>query len=253
MDNTQLENISLEFNNKSDEELLQIAYLSSGEYLEEVIELAKKELSKRDIDENTEKGKTMISLFIQNSIPTSEQTIPTEEDTEPQMEIDETKYNELLKSIELKQNLSMGILGGIVASMVGAIIWAIVTIITGYQIGFMAIGVGFLVGYSVRILGKGINNTFGMAGAILSFIGCVLGNILSICISASQYESIPLLQIISNLNVGIIVELMIETFHPMDLLFYGIAVYEGYKFSFRELSEDEIASIIIQDDLNVAD
>ena len=45
---------------------------------------------------------------------------------------------------------------------------------------------------------------------------------------------------------------MVETFHPMDLLFYGIAIYEGYRFSFRELLEDEIESIIKQDDVNVA-
>ena len=26
---------------------------------------------------------------------------------------------------------------------------------------------------------------------------------------------------------------MMATFSPMDLVFYGIAMYEGYKFSFR--------------------
>ena len=149
MDSNRLEKLSQEFSNKSEKELLQIAYLGSGEYLEEVIDIAKEELRKRDIDENTEKGKTAISSFIQNSMPSSEQTDITEEETEPQLEIDETKYNELLINIELNQNLSMGIFGGIVASIVGAIIWATVTFITGYQFGFMAVCVGFLVGYSV--------------------------------------------------------------------------------------------------------
>jgi hypothetical protein len=31
-------------------------------------------------------------------------------------------------------------------------------------------------------------------------------------------------------------ELMLEAFSPMDLLFYGIAVYEGYKFFFRQIT-----------------
>lgn len=252
MDSNQLEKLTKEFTHKSDEELLQIAYLGSGEYLEDVIDIAKKELRKRDIDESTQKGKAAIASFIQNALSSSEQTDITEEETEPQVEIDETKYNELLRKIELNQNLSMGIFGGIAASIVGALIWAMITFVTGYQIGFMAVGVGFLVGYSIRFLGKGINNTFGIVGAILSFIGCLLGNILSICISISHYETIPLFQIISNLNVGLTLELMIETFHPMDLLFYGIAIYEGYRFSFRELSEDEIKSIIKQEDVNVA-
>jgi hypothetical protein len=27
------------------------------------------------------------------------------------------------------------------------------------------------------------------------------------------------------------------TFHPLDLLFYGLAVYEGYKLSFSPIKE----------------
>lgn len=30
----------------------------------------------------------------------------------------------------------------------------------------------------------------------------------------------------------------------MDLLFHAIAVYEGYRFSFRTISEEELASLI---------
>jgi len=41
------------------------------------------------------------------------------------------------------QNLSLGVGGGIAAAVVGAIIWAIITVVTGYQIGWMAVGVGF--------------------------------------------------------------------------------------------------------------
>jgi len=29
----------------------------------------------------------------------------------------------------------------------------------------------------------------------------------------------------------------------MDLLFYGIAIYEGYKFSFRQIIEQELATL----------
>ncbi|HEX7014155.1 MAG TPA: hypothetical protein VF191_01505, partial [Cyclobacteriaceae bacterium] len=33
---------------------------------------------------------------------------------------------------------------------------------------------------------------------------------------------------------------MMSTFSPIDLLFYGLAAYEGYRFSFRQISEAEI-------------
>ena len=44
--------------------------------------------------------------------------------------------------------------------------------------------------------------------------------------------------------------LLIETFDFMDLLFYGIAIYEGYRFSFRNMTEEERASIIKPDGNN---
>lgn len=33
---------------------------------------------------------------------------------------------------------------------------------------------------------------------------------------------------------------MQETFSPMDLLFYAIAIYEGYRLSFREFSDKDL-------------
>jgi hypothetical protein len=33
---------------------------------------------------------------------------------------------------------------------------------------------------------------------------------------------------------------MTANFSPIDLLFYGIAIYEGYKLSFRQVTEDEL-------------
>jgi len=36
---------------------------------------------------------------------------------------------------------------------------------------------------------------------------------------------------------------MTATFNPMDLLFYGLAVYAGYRFSFRRISAEELAKL----------
>ena len=40
-----------------------------------------------------------------------------------------------------------------------------------------------------------------------------------------------------------VIEIMKETFSPIDLLFYGLAIYEGYKLSFRGLADEEIAGV----------
>jgi hypothetical protein len=43
-----------------------------------------------------------------------------------------------------------------------------------------------------------------------------------------------------NFNYAMTFELMKEMFTPMDLLFYAIAIFEGYKFSFRRISREQL-------------
>jgi hypothetical protein len=130
------------------------------------------------------------------------------------------------------QNLSLGVGGGIAAAVVGAIIWAIITVVTGYQIGWMAVGVGFLVGYAVRMFGKGADPVFGVAGAAIALAGCLTGNLLTVVILISRQESIEIMTLLSRLTPGITADIIKETFQPLDLLFYGLAIYEAYKISF---------------------
>src|SRR5215207_6454538 len=164
-----------------------------------------------------------------NSVsPESEELQPTT------TEVDPLKYAQFIDAIKSEQNLPFAVLGGLVASVVAAIIWALITYATNFQIGFMAIGVGFLVGYVVRYVGKGISPAFGIVGAMLALFGCLLGNLLTTIIVASQLENSSLSMVLSALlsEPTIFLEIMKATFSPVDLLFYGIAVYEGYRFSF---------------------
>ena len=141
-----------------------------------------------------------------------------------------------IERIHGQQNLAMAILGGVVASIVGAVLWAVITAVTQFQIGFMAIGVGFLVGWAVWNLGHGVTTLYGVIGGLFALFGCLLGNLLTFCYFAGQEAGMPVLDVLNSvLASGSIVGVLTETFSPMDLLFYAIAVYEGYKLSFREL------------------
>ena len=162
----------------------------------------------------------------------------------PEIEIDQARYEQFLYQIEGNQNLSMGIIGGLIAALIGACAWAAVTVLTNFQIGWMAVGVGFLVGYAVRVSGKGLSKIYGYVGAALSLIGCLAGNLFSIFAIISKQEAVPFFDLILRLNPMIIMDLMKATFSPIDLLFYGIAVYEGYRFSFRQITEEEYAGFV---------
>ena len=157
--------------------------------------------------------------------------------------LDDAKSKLIFQQIRDNQNLSMGMVGGVGGAIVGSVVWAVITALTNYQIGFMAIGIGFLVGYAVRKFGQGIDPTFGYVGATFAFLGCVVGNLLTTCIIVSQQESVPLGQVLSSLNFSVAIDIMKFTFSPIDVLFYGLALYYGYKFSFRQLTPDELKSI----------
>ncbi len=162
----------------------------------------------------------------------------------PEFEIDPARYQQLIDQIESNQNLQMAIIGGMIAAIIGASIWAVVTVLTNFQIGWMAVGVGFLVGYAVRIAGKGITKIYGYIGAVLALLGCLAGNLFSVCAIISKQEGIPFLDILMRLNPQITFDLLKATFSPIDLLFYAIAIYEGYRFSFRSITEEELAGVV---------
>jgi hypothetical protein len=131
-----------------------------------------------------------------------------------------------------QSNLPLAILGGCVAALIGAALWAGITVTTGYQIGFMAIGVGFLVGYAVRLTGKGTTPVFGAVGALLSLAGCVVGNVLAIAGFIASDAGEPFFSVLSQIEMAMVPSMLTDTFSAIDLVFYAIAVYEGYKLSF---------------------
>jgi hypothetical protein len=131
-----------------------------------------------------------------------------------------------------KQNLPLAIAAGTGAAILGAVVWAVFTVTTNYQVGLIAIAIGFLVGYAVR-LGNGTDKIFGVMGALLALLGCVLGNVLSLVGFFAKEEQISFFSALSRIDYTVLPEVMVSAFNPMDLVFYGIALYEGYRFSFR--------------------
>jgi len=137
----------------------------------------------------------------------------------------------------------MAIVGGLVAAVASAVLWALASATTGIQVGYMALAVGCLVGGAVRLLGRGLDRPFGYLGAGMSLFGCLLGNLLTLCNVVAHGAQVPLTAVLTHIRPADIVAVMIRGFHPLDALFYGIAVYEGYRFSFRRLTEAKLRKL----------
>lgn len=156
-------------------------------------------------------------------------------------ELDPVRVQELQERIQEEQNLSLGIMAGLAATLLGAILWGAITFFTNYQIAWMAIGVAFMVGWSVRQFGKGVDKIFGFIGAGLALLSCLLGNFFMLVAVIAQETAASPLDVLFYmiLNPAANLELFAAAFSPIDLLFYGFAIYYGYQYSFRRLTAEE--------------
>lgn len=128
-----------------------------------------------------------------------------------------------------EKRLFLGGLAGVAAALIGAIAWAVITVTTKYQIGLVAVGIGALVGFAMRMANGG--KMFGILGALLALFGCVLGNYFSLIGFASAQAQVGFFTVLNNADPVKVLNALWEDFFSTSILFYAIAMYEGYRFS----------------------
>ena len=133
---------------------------------------------------------------------------------------------------------ALGAVGGLIAAIVGAAIWATVTVLSGWQIGWMAVGVGILVGLAVRVMGRGSHPIYCVMGGGFALLGCVLGNLFSGIGFLAKELDMGYFEAMGQFEWSESFALLKAMFSAMDVLFYAIAIYEGVKFSIYAGAED---------------
>ncbi len=168
-------------------------------------------------------------------------TIPASAQPQIVRELDPLKVAEFQERLRAEQNPLLGLVAGGMAALIGAGLWAAVTVITKYQIGWMAIGVAFIVGLAIRVFGKGVDKFYSFLGAGLALVAVILGNLLMLAVLLAQQESVSLLIVLGVMltNPALDMELLAQNFSFFDLLFYGFAVYYGYRYSTRQITPAE--------------
>lgn len=158
------------------------------------------------------------------------------------------EHNEVLNSLSDKdinrfrseQDFPKAIMTGAVVGILGAILWGAVTVTTGLQIGYIAMGIGAGIGFSMRFMGKGIDQNFGIASGLIALLSCLLGNFLSIIGFIANAEGLGYFETLTLFDYNLLIPVMSETFSFKDILFYGVAASVAYKFSFRTFTEKDL-------------
>ena len=146
----------------------------------------------------------------------------------------------IIEKLKKEQEFDTGMVLGAVAGLSGAILWAVIGVSTGYHIGWIALIIGAGVGLTIRYSGKGIDNKFGVWGAIISLLSIFIGNFFSIIGVVAIVNNISFFEALIRFDYSLFTKVLAETFSFMDLVFYVIAAFEGYKFSFRVITEKRL-------------
>jgi hypothetical protein len=145
----------------------------------------------------------------------------------------EASRERAIVDLRAKQNFALAIPAGIAAAVVGAVLWALFVYLTEFKLGLIVVVVGALVGYAIRTTGHGIDKQFGILGAACAAFGWALGTVLCDIAFVAKSVGRPFLDVLTNLGIGQSASLALRAADMMDLVFLAIAVWEGYKLSFR--------------------
>lgn len=141
-------------------------------------------------------------------------------------------YGQAVQENHSLNRLPVAAAAGLAAALIGALLWAALVGATKFKIGYAAIGIGYLVGITMRGVAKGHNPVYGYIGALLALLGCVVGDVLSDCVFVAEQAGRPMLEVLGHLTPAAAADLLKLGFKPLDALFYFIAASAGYRNAF---------------------
>lgn len=152
----------------------------------------------------------------------------------------------------------VGIIGGIIGAAIGGAIWAGVAIVFDYEIGFLAILVGALAGLGVNIgSGKVGGLPYQMIAVVLSVLGIMIGKFVTVY----HFVQLNVVQefgqeawnefgysILSGDYFADFMDILPETLEPLDLLFFGLAIFTAFGIPKRQEAQPAFANDKIKND-----
>lgn len=147
------------------------------------------------------------------------------------------KTNKVFEDETKNIKLSRAILFGIIAGAIGGVAWYLFAVVTGMEIGYISLGLGYLVGYGVYFgAGKKRGKKLQIISAILAILSIIVAEKFIFDHYLNEYiqsnlNDFPDILPGQSISVSFFEPLFWENLaSPISILIYAIGIYIAYKF-----------------------
>jgi hypothetical protein len=121
---------------------------------------------------------------------------------------------------------------GVAMALICALIWPAVAFFAGPKLDCLALGVGALVGLSIRFSGKGTTPIYGVLAMVLALISSLVGNILGV-ITSGSHDQFDIFAVAQRVNLPDVVMSILSQATLMTYLIFAAGVALSYLVAVR--------------------
>ena len=136
------------------------------------------------------------------------------------------------KTASTGDNPLVGIAAGFGAMLAGTAIW--IAVAQKYQVSWMALVVAFGIASAARYSGKLTIWWPGIICGVFSLIAALVGNLATAIFIVAKRGKTPG-EILAGMDIGTAVTFLKALSGPMGVVFYLLAIYVGFWFSYKHL------------------
>ncbi|MET7655719.1 MULTISPECIES: hypothetical protein [unclassified Streptomyces] len=125
-----------------------------------------------------------------------------------------------------RNNLALGLVVAVVVALVTAGIYGGIVGATEYEIGYAAVGVGFLIGFAAGKIG-GTNPVLPVVSALLSLGAVYLGQLIGIAMIGADEVGVSATSLFTE-HFDVLTKGWSETADPMTFLFLAIGAFAAF-------------------------
>lgn len=132
-------------------------------------------------------------------------------------------------------NLSLAITGAVLAAAIGGIAWAVIVVKSGYEVGFVAWGIGIFAGFMVAFLGKGISVLVQVIAVLSAGVGILIGKYVTFVhelrMAADKVGLDHTFGYIAGDSFRLFRENLGDVFSFHDVLWIGLAIVSAWRIA----------------------